>query len=107
MSRKSLIGVWNDAVVPDPMLDAKTLCAGPGWPVDLDSRWCRCGYCFAFGVCIHLVYALQMTEHVDSRGKNVLVDRNKRKRQEPEVGSQAGRPRLVGPVLTFYKTSAK
>eukprot|EP00644_Phytophthora_capsici_P003947 jgi/Phyca11/108692/e_gw1.15.210.1 len=69
-----------------------------GWPVDITSRWCPCSYCFAFGVCVHVLYALKVTQHVDSSGRNVFVNRNKRKRGGDSSG---GRPLSVGPALTF------
>ncbi|ETL30224.1 hypothetical protein L914_16697 [Phytophthora nicotianae] len=69
-----------------------------GWPVDITHRWCPCGYCYAFGICVHVLFALRATETVDSSGRNVLVNRNKRKRSG---GDSGGRPRAVGPDLTF------
>eukprot|EP00644_Phytophthora_capsici_P013282 jgi/Phyca11/101458/e_gw1.5.411.1 len=32
-----------------------------GWPVDVTHRWCPCGYYFAFGVCVHVLFALRTT----------------------------------------------
>ncbi|OWZ04475.1 hypothetical protein PHMEG_00023616 [Phytophthora megakarya] len=51
-----------------------------GWPVDVQRQWCPCDYWFAFGACIHVIFALRVTAHVDSSGREVLVSRRKRKR---------------------------
>jgi hypothetical protein len=70
--------------------------------VDIQLRWCPCHYCFAFGVCGHVVFALRTTEHVDSRGKSILENRSKRKRHGPYTETQGGgRPALAGPALRF------
>ncbi|ETI57411.1 hypothetical protein F443_00298 [Phytophthora nicotianae P1569] len=69
-----------------------------GWDVDLTSRWYRCNYCHAFGICVHVLYALRVTENVDSRGRIVLVNRKERKRTGGDIG---GRPLAVGPALTY------
>ncbi|ETL83454.1 hypothetical protein L917_16606 [Phytophthora nicotianae] len=69
-----------------------------GWPVDITHRWCPCGYCYEFGICVHVLFALRATETVDSSGRNVVVNRNKRKRSG---GDSGGRPCAVGPDLTF------
>eukprot|EP00644_Phytophthora_capsici_P004646 jgi/Phyca11/111057/e_gw1.19.475.1 len=69
-----------------------------GWPVDITQRWCPCNYCYAFGVCVHVLFALRITENVDSSGRSVLVNRSKRRRAGDDVG---GRPLSVGAALTF------
>ncbi|KAF1787037.1 hypothetical protein GQ600_15304 [Phytophthora cactorum] len=72
-----------------------------GWLVDIDNQGCPCNYCIAFGVCVHVVYALRTREHVDNRGRNVLVNRSKRRRGANEGENCGGRPRLAGQALTF------
>jgi hypothetical protein len=37
-----------------------------GWPVDLVRQWCPCDYWYRFGACIHVLFALRVTAHVDS-----------------------------------------
>ncbi|OWY99636.1 hypothetical protein PHMEG_00029334 [Phytophthora megakarya] len=68
-----------------------------GWPVNLHRHWCPCGYWFMFGSCVHVVFALWVTAHVDSNGQEVLVSRRKRT-QYPQQGEC---PRSIGPALSF------
>ncbi|POM67104.1 Hypothetical protein PHPALM_16944 [Phytophthora palmivora] len=72
-----------------------------GWPVDVERQWCPCCYWFAFGTCVHILYALRITAHVDSNGREVLVSRRKRKRGEVAVLPRTGRPNAIGPALSF------
>ncbi|KAG2907774.1 hypothetical protein PC119_g22955 [Phytophthora cactorum] len=60
-----------------------------GWAVDLDNLWCPCNDWYAFGVCVHIMYALRLSEHVDSRERSVLVNRNKCKRTSAAKVTQA------------------
>lgn len=70
-----------------------------GWQVDIASKWCGCNYCFVFGTCVHVLFALRVTEHVDNSGRSVLVNRKKRRRAG--VNQTIGRPRAIGPALSF------
>jgi hypothetical protein len=70
-----------------------------GWSVDVQRQWCPCDYWFAFGSCIHVLFALRVTAHVNSR--EVLISRRKRKRGEIAVLPVIGRPRTIGPALSF------
>ncbi|RLN43882.1 hypothetical protein BBJ28_00026860 [Nothophytophthora sp. Chile5] len=72
-----------------------------GWAVDVQNQRCPCQYWFAFGACIHLLYALRVTAHVDTRGREVLISRRKRKRGEVAVLPDMGRPRSNGAALSF------
>jgi hypothetical protein len=29
-----------------------------GWVVDIDRKWCGCSYHFAFGMCVHVLFAI-------------------------------------------------
>eukprot|EP00644_Phytophthora_capsici_P010918 jgi/Phyca11/104112/e_gw1.9.600.1 len=64
------------------------------WPVDVQRQWCPCRYWFGFGACIHVSFALRVTAHIDSSGREVLINRRKRKRGE--VLPDLGRPRNNG-----------
>nr|CAI72252.1 hypothetical protein PI35.0030 [Phytophthora infestans] len=72
-----------------------------GWHVDSERQWCQCDYCYAFGTCIHVLYALRATTHVDSSGRDILVNRKKRRRYGVAVLPVVGRPRTIGPALSF------
>eukprot|EP00644_Phytophthora_capsici_P018243 jgi/Phyca11/127378/e_gw1.68.130.1 len=72
-----------------------------GWPVDVERQWCPCDNCFAFGTCVHVLFALRTTAHVDSSGREILVSRRKRKRQCGAILPSTGRPRDVGPAFSF------
>ncbi|KAK1940906.1 hypothetical protein P3T76_007612 [Phytophthora citrophthora] len=73
-----------------------------GWVVDIDRKWCGCSYWFAFGCCIHVLYATRSLGYIDSTGNEVLVSRRKSKRKRQTVDAlQGGRPLSVGPALTF------
>ncbi|GMF37339.1 unnamed protein product [Phytophthora fragariaefolia] len=43
-----------------------------GWIVDTYHRSCGCNYIYAFGVCVHLLFAVQSCDHLDSQGREVL-----------------------------------
>ncbi|GMF40719.1 unnamed protein product [Phytophthora fragariaefolia] len=74
-----------------------------GWIVDTYHRSCGCNYFYAFRVCVHVLFAVQSCDHLDSQGREVLVSRKKRKRGAPDnrTNNPGGRPALVGPALTF------
>ncbi|KAE8916049.1 hypothetical protein PF003_g568 [Phytophthora fragariae] len=72
-----------------------------GWPVDVQRQCCPCDYWFAFGACVHVLFALRVTAHLDSSGREVLVSRRKRKRGEVAVLPDLGRPRAIGPALSL------
>eukprot|EP00644_Phytophthora_capsici_P010694 jgi/Phyca11/104497/e_gw1.9.729.1 len=72
-----------------------------GWPVNIQLQSCPCDYFFGFGACVHVLYALRVTAHVDSSGREVLVSRRKIKRGAVAVLPDLGRPRDVGPALSF------
>lgn len=74
-----------------------------GWPVNVQTQICPCDYCFAFGACVHLLFALRVTAHVDSSGREVLINRRKRKRGEVSVLPDLGRPRTIGAALSFER----
>ncbi|OWZ03529.1 hypothetical protein PHMEG_00024728, partial [Phytophthora megakarya] len=65
-----------------------------GWPVDVQQQWCPCNYWFAFGACVHVIFALRSSAHVDSSGHDVLISRRKRK-------NRSGHPRDIGPALSY------
>ncbi|EGZ27535.1 hypothetical protein PHYSODRAFT_477483, partial [Phytophthora sojae] len=48
------------------------------WPVHLRRRWCPCGYWYAFGSCVHVLYALRVSNCVDLAGRDVLVSRKRK-----------------------------
>lgn len=50
---------------------------------------------------MHVLYALRVTAHVDSSGREVLVSRRKIKRGAVAVLPELGRPRDVGAALSF------
>ncbi|KAE9102615.1 hypothetical protein PF010_g14038 [Phytophthora fragariae] len=72
-----------------------------GWAVDILRQCCPCDYWFAFGACVHILFALRATAHVDSSGREVLISRRKRKRGEMTVLPDLGRPRTVGAALSL------
>ncbi|KUF96258.1 hypothetical protein AM588_10005890 [Phytophthora nicotianae] len=72
-----------------------------GWPVNIERQWCPCHYCFVFGTCVHVLYALRVTEYLDSCGRAILVSRKKRKRTALTAPDTGGRPRSAGPALSF------
>ncbi|GMF58027.1 unnamed protein product [Phytophthora fragariaefolia] len=73
-----------------------------GWPVDLRTQWCPCKFCFAFGTCVHVVYALRCTSHVETLGRELLVSRRKRKTTRGAITDpMVGRALVVGSALTF------
>eukprot|EP00644_Phytophthora_capsici_P019609 jgi/Phyca11/133443/e_gw1.472.4.1 len=72
-----------------------------GWIVDVDHKWCGCGYFYAFGCCIQLLYAIRSLGYLDSFGNEVLVSRRRSKRKRQTSALQRGRPSAVGPALTF------
>ncbi|RLN88063.1 hypothetical protein BBJ28_00003622 [Nothophytophthora sp. Chile5] len=76
-----------------------------GWTVDLSRRWCECNYCYAFGVCVHVLYAVRTLDYIDGSGREILVSRNKQKNNgvatSTNLGQRGGRPTMVGPALTF------
>jgi len=72
-----------------------------GWPVDIRRQWCPCSYWFAFGACVHVLFAMRVTAHVDGRGREVLISRRKRKRGGVAVLADIGRPASVGPALSL------
>ncbi|OWY94388.1 LOW QUALITY PROTEIN: hypothetical protein PHMEG_00035902 [Phytophthora megakarya] len=72
-----------------------------GWPVNLHRHWCPCGYWFMVGSCVHVVFALWATAHVDSNGQEVLVSRRKRRRSANAGAQQGGRSRSIGPAHSF------
>ncbi|KAG6615451.1 uncharacterized protein IUM83_05056 [Phytophthora cinnamomi] len=49
-----------------------------GWPVDVLRQWCPCSYWYAFGACVYVLFAMRVTAHVDSSGREVLISRRKR-----------------------------
>ncbi|ETI44018.1 hypothetical protein F443_11234 [Phytophthora nicotianae P1569] len=72
-----------------------------GWPVKLRQKLCPCNYCFKFGACVHLVYALRATDRMDGAGRRILVSRRiGRKRSEDGITTLGGRPRAIGPALS-------
>eukprot|EP00644_Phytophthora_capsici_P013099 jgi/Phyca11/101060/e_gw1.5.1058.1 len=71
------------------------------WPVNVQTQICSCDYFFAFGACVHLLFALRVTAHVDSSRREFLINRRKRKRGEVSVLSDLGRPRTIGAALSF------
>lgn len=68
-----------------------------GWSVDVDNMWCPCNYWFVFGVCVYVLFALRVTDYVDSSGRSILVSRKKRKRG---TEYQGGRLPLIGVALS-------
>ncbi|RLN87955.1 hypothetical protein BBJ28_00025550, partial [Nothophytophthora sp. Chile5] len=74
-----------------------------GWEVDVRCGVCPCNYFFKFGSCIHLSFALQVRNVIDSDGNARLVYRgvNKRKRGQDSVmrGALVGRPPNNGHAL--------
>jgi hypothetical protein len=64
----------------------------PGWPVHVGRQWCPCRYWMKFGVCIHVLMALQFRRVVDCHGNRLLVDRT--------AGKKRGRPPKNGPALS-------
>jgi hypothetical protein len=40
-----------------------------GWSVDVVRQWCPCDYWFGFSACIHVLFTLRVTAHVDSSGR--------------------------------------
>lgn len=72
-----------------------------GWPVNIQWQSCPCDYFFGFGACVHVLYALRVTAHVDSSGREVLVSRRKIKRGAVAVLPELGWPRDVGAALSF------
>ncbi|ETL28349.1 hypothetical protein L916_18274 [Phytophthora nicotianae] len=54
-----------------------------GWSVDLWRQTCPCNYWFMFG----------------SQGRDVLVNRKKRRRGDTGGAGPGGRPRFAGPAL--------
>ncbi|POM81486.1 Hypothetical protein PHPALM_538 [Phytophthora palmivora] len=34
-----------------------------GWLVDVNRRWCKCSYSDAFGICIHVLFAIKSCDH--------------------------------------------
>ncbi|RLN50009.1 hypothetical protein BBJ28_00006331 [Nothophytophthora sp. Chile5] len=71
------------------------------WLVDVLRQWCPCSYWFAFGACVHVLFAMRVTAHVDSSGREVLISRRKRKRGEIAVLADLGRPASIGPALSL------
>lgn len=76
-----------------------------GWNVDLNRRWCGCNYCYAFGVCVHVLYAVRTQDYIDASGREILISRNMQKSSgaaaSKNSGQRGGRPTTVGPALTF------
>ncbi|OWY90096.1 hypothetical protein PHMEG_00041931, partial [Phytophthora megakarya] len=74
-----------------------------GWPVDLVHQKCPCKYSFKFGTCIHLVFALRMTQSLDTNTHNVLVNRRrgKKRRLLNHADTVGGRPPHIGPALSL------
>eukprot|EP00644_Phytophthora_capsici_P009235 jgi/Phyca11/131458/e_gw1.106.78.1 len=76
-----------------------------GWDVDLNRRWCDCNYCYAFGVCVHVLYAVRTQDYIDASGREILISRNIQKSSgvaaSRNTGHRGGRPTTVGPALTF------
>ncbi|KAG2900042.1 hypothetical protein PC119_g12563 [Phytophthora cactorum] len=72
-----------------------------GWAVDVERQWCLCSYWFVFGSCIHALFALHATAHVDSSGRYIPVSRRKRRRSGLAVINNVGRPRSNGPGLSY------
>ncbi|OWZ07867.1 hypothetical protein PHMEG_00019682 [Phytophthora megakarya] len=63
-----------------------------GHPWDVYNKRCGCSYFWAFGSCIHVPFAINACEQVDSEGYEVFVSRNKRKRgANRELNSIGGR----------------
>ncbi|ETK70915.1 hypothetical protein L915_21757 [Phytophthora nicotianae] len=72
-----------------------------GWEVDVERQWCPCDYCFAFGTCVPILFALRVTVHVDSSGRDILVSRRERKRVSAATVAISGHPGAAGPALSL------
>ncbi|ETO77711.1 hypothetical protein F444_07113 [Phytophthora nicotianae P1976] len=72
-----------------------------GWEVDVERQWCPCDYCFAFGTCVPILFALRVTAHVDSSGRDILVSRRERKRVSAATVAISGHPGAAGPALSL------
>ncbi|GMF54973.1 unnamed protein product [Phytophthora fragariaefolia] len=76
-----------------------------GWLVDVSAGWCQCKYWRKFGCCIHLLYARNISQRVNSRVKRVHVNRSivrdKRVRRIDDGMTPPGRPMLNGYALAF------
>ncbi|ETM32417.1 hypothetical protein L914_20164 [Phytophthora nicotianae] len=44
-----------------------------GWTVNLTRRWCECNYCYAFGVCVHILYAVRSQDYIDGSGRETFI----------------------------------
>ncbi|KAE8899114.1 hypothetical protein PF003_g16963 [Phytophthora fragariae] len=76
-----------------------------GWPVDVQRQCCPCDYRFAFGACVHVLFALRVTGHIDSSRREVLISRRKRKRGEVAILPDLGRLQTIDPALNLMKSS--
>ncbi|ETO75078.1 hypothetical protein F444_09312 [Phytophthora nicotianae P1976] len=66
-----------------------------------EEEMCLCNYCFKFGACVHLVYALRATDRMDGAGRRILVSRRMgHKRSEDGIATLGGMPRAIGPALS-------
>lgn len=75
-----------------------------GWEVDVSAMSCGCKYNFKFGLCIHVLFALQLKNYTGLDGKRTLVIRSvpKKHRRTRTVATRVptGRPKTNGHALS-------